>query len=235
MSGEPQEGKFSDKRGMRKLALLLALPLCFTAVSCSSTNATGDDEPVVAKIKTTPFIIADMQTTIVASESTGGDELIFSYDTDGDGEFENTPQTMDPSKLSWTFTEPGEQTISVRVENKDGESSVATTSFTVYPADYLNADKKSELSAIVKGTGNGARIDIKALPIDSTATLRVYLGGTNSSTAQPEDIKVYGPWSLKANENAGFDIKLDGLSNGKYQATVASSTGAEIDVSFTLG
>lgn len=233
MSKEQQEGKFSDKRGMRKLALLLALPLCFAAVSCSSTDATGNGEPVVAKIKTTPFIIADMQTTIVASESTGGDELIFSYDTDGDGEFENTPNTMDPSKLSWTFTEPGEQTISVKVENKKGESSVATTSFTVYPADYLNADKKSELSAIVKGMGKNISIDIKALPVDSTATLRVYLNGTTAFTASPEDIKVYGPWSLKANQNGHFETSVD-LPSGKYKATVASSTGAEANVDFSI-
>lgn len=219
---------------MRKLALLLLLPMCLAAVSCSSAEDTANGEPVVAKISTTPFIIADMQTTIVASESTGDAELSYSYDTDGDGTFESIPETMDQSKLSWTFTEPGPQKVSVKIETRDGQTDVATAEFIVYPADYLNADKKSELAATLKPTGEMLTLDIQALPVDSTATLRVYSNGANANTASPEDIKVLGPWTLTANQNGSFQVDVKDLPGGKYEATIASSTGAERHVSFTV-
>lgn len=219
---------------MRKLALLLILPMCLAAVSCSSAEDTANGEPIVAKISTTPFIIADMQTTIVASESTGSDKLIYSYDTDGDGTFESSSNAQDESKLFWTFTEPGPQKVSVKIETKDGQSDIATAEFTVYPADYLNADKKSELPATVQETGDMLTIDIQSLAVDSTATLRVYSNGTNAYTATTDDIKVLGPWTLTANQKGHFQADISDLAAGKYEATVASSTGAEQHVSFTV-
>lgn len=220
----------------RKLPWMLLPMLALASCATPAANGTAEDSTVKAQIATTPFIIADMETTIDASKSSGEGELTYSYDIDGDGTFEATPTEGYPGYYSYTFEEPGEMEISVKVEDEKGNSDVASTSFTVYPEDYLSVDKKSELDASIEVNGNKATVEVAGAGIaETTAKLRVYLNGKTAETADAlEDIKAYPLGDVPAGEKVTLTATLEGLTPGSYQGTIVAANGPEKNVTFTI-
>jgi hypothetical protein len=225
-------------RSLKRIALLVALPLCFLATtSCSSSENKKPDAQVIAKISTTPFVIAEMETTLSTTGSTvpTNVKVNYSYDTDGDGNFETIPENGYGGSLSHTFTKSGEHKVGVKIEDETGQSSTATIDLTVYPKDYLSADKKSELKAVASVIGSKVIIQSQVDMDKANLTLRVYLNGTNASTAKgKDDIKVYGPWETTGKDTVTKELDVSDLNPGKYNATVSSETGPEKEISLII-
>lgn len=225
-------------RSIKRIALLMTLPLCLlTTASCASSDSKKPDSPVVAKISTTPFVIAEMPTTISTDGSTvpGNVKVEYSYDTDGDGNFETMPESNYQESLSYTFPEEGKYKVGVKIQDETGQTSTASIDFTVYPKDYLSADKKSELKVAASVIGSKAIIQTQVDAENSNVTLRVYLNGKDARTATvKEDIKVYGPWETSGKQTFTKEVDVSDLAPGKYNATVSSDTGPEKDVSLVV-
>lgn len=230
-------GKVQGKRYLKKTFILLALPLCLISMSSCTAKADTPDAPVVAKISTTPFVIAEMPTTISTEGSTvpSNVKVTYSYDTDGDGNFETAANESYPASLSYTFKDTGDYKVGVKIQDETGQSSTATIDFTVYPKDYLSADKKSELKVAASVLGSKAIIQTQVDIPKSNITLRVYLNGKDAKTATAkEDILIYGPWEANGKETFTHEVDISNLAPGKYNATVSSDTGAEKDISLNV-
>lgn len=210
------------------------VPLCLVMSSCTAEEK-KPDAPIVAKVATTPFVIADMPTTITTDGSTlpTNVKLSYTYDVDGDGEFETIPGEGYQGSLSHVFTETGPHKVGVKIDDETGQSSTASVEFTVYPSDYLSADKKSELKATVSEIGGKAIIQTQTQDT-AKISLRVYLKGTDHNTAKPADIKVYGPWEAVGGATVTHEVDVSELSPGKYNGTIASDSGPEKNVSFSI-
>lgn len=233
MSQEKPQGK----RTLRKAILLMALPLCLLATSsCASTDNKKPDAPVSAKISMPPFVIAEMETTISTEGSTvpSNVKVNYSYDTDGDGNFETPAKESYPSSLSYVFKESGDYKVGVKIEDETGQSSTATVDLTVYPKDYLSADKKSELKVAASVIGSNAIIQTQVPAEKSNITLRVYLNAKDAKNAGKDDIKIYGPWEALGKDTFTKEVNVSDLAPGKYNATVSSDTGAEKDITLTI-
>lgn len=228
--------KISGKKiAMRSIALL-GLPLCLALSSCGPTDDKEPNAPVVAKISTTPFVIAEMPTTLNAEESTvpTNVDVTYSYDTDGDGNFETSPEGYQAT-LSHTFKEPGDYKVGVKIEDETGQSSQADIEFKVYPADYLSADKKSELKSVISTVTGKAIIQTQVNGVKENIALRVYLNGKNANTAKgAADIKLYEPWEVAGGSTVTHEIDISDLSPGKYNGTIFSDAGPERNVEFTV-
>lgn len=229
--------KLQGKHYLKKAIILMALPLCLITTSSCAAKEKTPDAAVVATISTTPFVIAEMPTTISTEGSTvpSNVEVSYSYDTDGDGNFETAANESYPATLSYTFKESGNYKVGVKIQDETGQSSTASVDFTVYPKDYLSADKKSELKVAASVINGKAIIQTQANVDKSNITMRVYLNGTDAKSAKAkEDIKVYGPWEATGKETFTHEVDLSDLAPGKYNATVSSDTGAEKDISITV-
>lgn len=229
--------KLQGKRYLKKAILLMALPLCLITTSSCAAEEKTPDAPVVAKISTTPFVIAEMPTTISTEGSTvpGNVKVSYSYDTDGDGNFETTANEAYPESLSYTFKESGDYKVGVKIQDETGQSSTASIDFTVYPKDYLSADKKSELKVAASVLNGKAVIQTQVGVEKSNITMRVYLNGTDAKSAKSkEEIQIYGPWEATGPETFTKEVDISNLSPGKYHATVSSATGAEKEIELTV-
>lgn len=231
-------GKRQSAKKVQQLALLIALPLCLLATtSCSSNNDKKPDAPVIAKISTPPFVIAEMPTTLSTEGSTvpGNVKISYSYDTDGDGNFETTPESGYGGSLSYTFTETGKYKVGVKIEDETGQSSTDSIDFTVYPKDYLSADKKSELKAVASVNNLKAIVQTQVSTEKANMTMRVYLNGKTAKTAvDKEDIKIYGPWETTGTETFTKELDVSDLAPGKYSVTISSDAGPEKELTLTV-
>lgn len=221
---------------LRKVSSILLLPLCLTMASCASADSKKPDSPIVAKVSTAPFVIAGMPTTI----STEGSivptnvKVNYAYDVDGDGQYETTPEDSYQASLAYSFKETGKHKVGVKISDEAGQSSTADIDFTVYPADYLSADKKSELKAAVSYLGGKAIVQTQVDSPSAKISLRVYLNGKDQVSAAKSDIKIYGPWDTAGGSTVTHEVDVTELTPGKYSATVFSDGGPEKHLTFVI-
>lgn len=220
---------------MDKKLLIAFLPLVLILGGCSQSTPEAQTTTVVAKISLAPTIVADMETPISAAGSMGdaSETLTYTYDVDGDGLFETKGSENFPATLYHTFTETGKHKVSVEVKDTKGVADIASQEFIVYPVDYLNVDKKSELDSIVTTVGKQVNIATN-VTTDSKLTLRLYATGKTSLTAEQADIKDYGSWAVKQGTVDIHTITVDTLSPGEYNGTVSSDAGPEKDITVTI-
>lgn len=220
-------------KSVQRIALLLTIPLCLLGTtSCASHEDKKPDAPVIAKISTTPFVIAEMPTMLSTEGSSipTNVDVTYSYDTDGDGNFETTPESGYGGSLSHTFKDAGTYKVGVKIQDATGQSSTASVDLTVYPKDYLSADKKSELKVATNVMNLKAIIQTQVDAEKSNITMRVYLNGKSAKDASKNDIKLYGPWEATGKETFTKQLDVSDLAPGKYNATISSDAGPEKEI-----
>jgi hypothetical protein len=204
--------------------------------SCASTDSKKPDSPIIAKVSTPPFVIAGMPTTISTEGSTvpTNVKVNYAYDVDGDGQYETTPTDSYQASLPYSFGETGKHKVGVKIFDESGQSSTSDLEFTVYPADFLSADKKSELKAAVSYLGGQAIVQTQVDSTEAKITLRVYLNGKDQVSAAKSDIKIYGPWTTAGGSTVTHEVDVSELAPGKYSATVSSDGGPEKHLTFVV-